>query len=63
MNLAIVKLFVDDRNSFTIEERKNLDLNRDVSLNLDENSNDVSQFRSQHNEKVDTDSLAIFFYR
>ena len=47
INLAILKLFVDDRNSFTIEERKNLDLNRVISLNLDENRNDESQ--SYHN--------------
>ena len=46
INLAILTLFVDDRNSFTIEERENLNLNLDfdASRNSDENSDDEPQF-------------------
>ena len=61
INLAIWKLFVDERNSFAIEERKNLDLKLDTSHNLDENSDDEFQFILQHNEKVDTNSLTMYF--
>ena len=52
INLAILKLFIDDRNSFTIEERKNLGLYQNANLNLNEH-----QTISQHNENVETDSL------
>ena len=52
INLAILKLFIDDRNSFTIEERKNLGLYQNANFNLNEH-----QIISQHNEKVETDSL------
>ena len=38
-SLAILKPFVKDRNSFTIKERENLDLN--ASLHLDENSDEL----------------------
>ena len=34
INLAIKKSFVDDRNSFIIEERRNLDINLNTSLDL-----------------------------
>ena len=50
--LAILKLFINDRNSFTIEERKNIGLYQNANLNLNEH-----QIISQHNEKVETDSL------
>ena len=33
INLAILKLFIDDRNSFTIEERKNLGLYQTAKAN------------------------------
>ena len=61
INLAILKLFVDDRNSFTIKKRENLDLNLnfDASHNLDENSDDEPQFILQHNEKVNINSLIM----
>ena len=49
---AILKLFIDDRNSFTIEERKNLGLYQSADFNLNE-----YQIISQHNVKVETDSL------
>ena len=52
INLAILKLFIDDRNSFTIEERKNLGLHQNANLNLNEH-----QIISHHNDKVETDSL------
>ena len=34
INLVIMKSFVDDRNSFIIEERRNLDINLNTSLDL-----------------------------
>ena len=52
INQAILKLFIDDRNSFTIEERKNLGLYQSADFNLNE-----YQIISQHNVKVESDSL------
>ena len=59
INLPILKLFIDDRNSFIIKERKNLNLNLDTSLNLDESSDDELQFILQHNAKIHTNSLIM----
>ena len=36
INLAILKLFIDDRNSFTFEERKNFGLTQNAIRNVDE---------------------------
>ena len=36
INLAILKLFIDDRNSFTFEERKNFGLTQNAIQNVDE---------------------------
>ena len=52
INQAILKLFIDDRNSFTIEERKSLGLHQSADFNLN-----AYQIVSQHNEKVETNSL------
>ena len=52
INLAILKLFIDDRNSFTIEERKNLGLFQNAKATVNEH-----QIVSRHNNKVKTDSL------
>ena len=57
INLAIMKSFVDDRNSFIIEERRNLDVNLNVNFYLDTNNEDKPQYISQNIEKVLTDSL------
>ena len=46
INLAILKLFVNNRNSFTVEEKKKLGLNKNANPILNE-----------HNAKVETDSL------
>ena len=52
INLAILKLFIDDRNSFTIEERKNLGLHQTAKANEKEHL-----IISRHNDKVKTDAL------
>ena len=52
INLEILKAFIDDRNSFIIEERKKLGLFKNAIPSLNE-----QQIISKHNEKVDTDSL------
>ena len=52
INLAILKLFIDDRNSFTIEERKNLGLYQNANVNVNKH-----QIISQPNDKVKTNSL------
>ena len=55
INLAILKLFIDSRNSVTIKQRKNLGIILNASLNL----NDKFQSISQHNEKMETDSMTL----
>ena len=52
INLAILKFFVDDRNSFTIEERKNLGLHQ-----ITKAKEMKQQIVSQHNDEVKTDAL------
>ena len=52
INIAILKLFIDDRNSFTIEERKSLGLYQTVKANVNEH-----QIISRHSDKVKTDAL------
>ena len=52
INVAILKLFIDDRNSFTIEERKSLGLYQTANANEDEH-----QIISPYNDEVKTDSL------
>ena len=52
INLAIFKLFIDDRNSFTIEKRKNLGLYQIAKANENEH-----QIISRYNDKVKTDAL------
>ena len=52
INLAILKFFIDDRNSFTIEERKNLGLYQIAKADEIEH-----QLVSQHNDEVKTDAL------
>ena len=42
--MAILKLFINDRNIFTIEERKNLGIYQDANVNVNEN-----HIISQHN--------------
>ena len=59
INLASMKSFVDDRNSFIIEERRNLDLNLNANFDLDTNNEDKLQYISQNIEKVVTDSLCM----
>ena len=54
-----MKSFVDDRNSFIIEERRNLDLNLNANFDLDTNNEDKLQYISQNIEKVVTDSLCM----
>ena len=56
INLAILKSLVDDRNSFIIEEMRNLNLKLNVSSDLDSNNEDKPQYVSQNIEKVVTDS-------
>jgi len=55
INLAILKLFIDDRNSFHIEERKNLGLYKIAKA--DEIKH---QIVSQHKDEVKTDALDTF---
>ena len=57
INLAILKLFIADRNSFTVEERKKLGLNQNANLSLNEIDYEDYQVISLHNEKVKTNSL------
>ena len=57
--MEIIKSFVDDRNTLIIEEKKNLDLNLNASLDLDDDNEDKLQVISQYNEKVETDSLSL----
>ena len=52
INLAILKFFLDDRNSFTIEERKNLGLFQIAKAVEKEH-----QIVSQHKDEVKTDAL------
>ena len=52
INLAILKFFIDDRNSFTIEERKNLGLFQIAKAVEKEH-----QIVSQHKDEVKTDAL------
>ena len=52
INLEILKSFIDDRNSFIIEERKKLGLFKNAIPSLNE-----QQIKSKHDEKVETDSL------
>ena len=52
INQAILKLFIDDRNSFTIEERKNLGLHQ-----ITKAKEMKQQIVSQHNDEVKTDAL------
>ena len=51
INLAIMKSFVDGRNSFIIEERKNLDLNMNASLDLDNDNEGKLQVISHYNKR------------
>ena len=53
INLAVLKLFIDDRNSFSIEEWKRLGLQQNSS----HAPNDEEKVISQYNEEVKTDSL------
>ena len=50
INLAILKLFIDDRNSFSIEERKKLSLYQTTSHALNEEGLVIAQ----NNEQVKT---------
>ena len=52
INLTILKFLVDDRNSFTIEERRNLGPHQITKANEMEH-----QVVSQHNDEVKTDAL------
>ena len=51
INLAVLKLFIDDRNSFSIEERKKLSLYQTTSHAM----NDEGLVISQNNGEVKTD--------
>ena len=53
INLAVLKFFIDDRNSFSIEEWKSLGLQQNSS----HAPNDEEKVISQNNEEVKTDSL------
>ena len=55
INLAILKFFIDDRNSFHIEERKNFGLYKTVKADEIEH-----QIVSQHKDEVKTDALDTF---
>ena len=55
INLAILKFFIYDRNSFNIEERKNLGLYKIAKADEIE-----QQIVSQHKDKVKTDALDTF---
>ena len=55
INLAVFKLFIGDRNSFTIEKRTKLSLYQTSNHNL----NAGSQVMTQNNEEVKTDLLLM----
>ena len=59
INLTTLKSFIDDRDSFIIEEMRNLDLKPNVNSDLDTNNEDKPQYISQNSEKVITDSLSM----
>ena len=57
INLAVFKLFIGDRNSFTIEKRTKLRLYQTSNHNL--NTGPGSQVMIQNNEEVKTDLLLM----
>ena len=57
INLAVLKLFVDDRNSFSIEKREKLSLYQTTSHALIEEKIEEGRVVLQNNEKVKTNLL------
>ena len=59
INLTTLKSFIDERDSFIIKGRRNLDLKLNVNSDLDTNNKDKPQYISQNIEKVVTDSFGM----
>jgi len=53
INLDIMKSFINDRNSFTIEERKNLGLNKKIISTSNETQTPVNTYESMLNAPLD----------